>query len=114
MAQNKWTMNDTQKRFMEVLGQYADGVTMFELKLAGHDFKTGSVNTLVTKGLVATDGEREFACEVVYNGQVVGKTTKTGKVYKLVHKDQFVGRKGNGIALKTAWLTTKTGKAKKV
>ena len=87
MAQNKWTMNDTQKRFMEVLGQYADGVTMFELKLAGHDFKTGSVNTLVTKGLVATDGEREFACEVVYNGQVVGKTTKTGKVYKLVHKD---------------------------
>ena len=86
MAQNKWTMNDTQKRFMEVLGQYADGVTMFELKLAGHDFKTGSVNTLVTKGLVATDGEREFACEVVYNGQVVGKTTKTGKVYKLVQK----------------------------
>ena len=90
MAQNKWTMNDTQKRFMEVLGQYADGVTMFELKLAGHDFKTGSVNTLVTKGLVATDGEREFACEVVYNGQVVGKTTKTGKVYKLVQKGQFV------------------------
>ena len=95
MAQNKWTMNDTQKRFMEVLGQYADGVTMFELKLAGHDFKTGSVNTLVTKGLVATDGEREFACEVVYNGQVVGKTTKTGKVYKLVHKDQFVYGVGN-------------------
>lgn len=86
MAQNKWTMNDTQKRFMEVLGQYADGVTMFELKLAGHDFKTGSVNTLVTKGLVATDGEREFACEVVYNGVVVGKVTKTGKVYKLVQK----------------------------
>ena len=114
MAQTNWKMNDTQKRFMEVLGQYADGVTMFELKLAGHDFKTGSVNTLVTKGLVATDGEREFACEVVYNGQVVGKTTKTGKVYKLVHKDQFVGCKGNGIALKTAWLTTKTGKAKKV
>lgn len=90
MAQTKWTMNDTQKRFMEVLGQYADGVTMFELKLAGHDFKTGSINTLITKGLVATDGEREFACEVVYNGQVVGKTTKTGKVYKLVQKDQFV------------------------
>ena len=114
MAQNTWKMNETQKAFMEVLGQYADGVTMFELKLAGHDFKTGSVNTLVTKGLVATDGEREFACEVVYNGQVVGKTTKTGKVYKLVQKDQFVGCKGNGIALKTAWLTTKTGKAKKV
>ena len=87
MAQNKWTMNETQKAFMEVLAQYAEGVTMFELKLAGHDFKTGSINTLITKGLVVTDGEREFACDVVYNGAVVGKVTKTGKVYKLVQKD---------------------------
>ena len=87
MAQNKWTMNETQKAFMGVLANYADGVTMFELKLAGHDFKTGAVNTLITKGLVVTDGDRDFACEVVYNGQVVGKVTKTGKVYKLVQKD---------------------------
>ena len=50
MAQTNWKMNETQKAFMEVLGQYADGVTMFELKLAGHDFKTGSINTLITKG----------------------------------------------------------------
>lgn len=78
-----WTMNDTQKRFMEVLGGYAGGVTMFELKMAGHDFKTGSVNTLVTKGLVVTDGEREFQCDVVYNGVKVGTVKKTGKVYRL-------------------------------
>lgn len=84
MAQNKWTMNETQKAFMGVLANYPDGVTMFELKMAGHDFKTGSINTLITKGLVVTDGEREFACDVVYNGVVVGKVTKTGKVYKLV------------------------------
>ena len=87
MAQNTWKMNETQKAFMEVLGQYADGVTMFELKLAGHDFKTGSINTLITKGYVVTDGEKDFACDVVYNGVVVGKVTKTGKVYKLVQKD---------------------------
>ena len=87
MAQNTWKMNETQKAFMEVLGQYADGVTMFELKLAGHDFKTGSINTLITKGLVVTDGERDFTCDVVYNGVVVGKVTKSGKVYKLVQKD---------------------------
>ena len=87
MAQNKWTMNETQKAFMGVLANYPDGVTMFELKLAGHEFKTGSVNVLVTKGLVATDGEREFACDVVYNGVVVGKTTKVGKVYRLVDRD---------------------------
>ena len=84
MAQNTWKMNETQKAFVEVLGNYPDGVTMFELKLAGHNFKTGAVNTLITKGLVVTDGERDFACDVVYNGSVVGKVTKTGKVYKLV------------------------------
>ena len=84
MAQNKWTMNETQKAFMGVLANYPDGVTMFELKMAGHDFKTGSINTLITKGLVVTDGEREFACDVVYNGVVVGKVTKTGKIYKVV------------------------------
>ena len=87
MAQNHWTMNETQKAFMGVLADHPNGVTMFELKLAGHDFKTGAVNTLITKGLVVTDGEREFACDVVYNGVVVGKVTKTGKVYKLVQKD---------------------------
>lgn len=78
-----WTMNETQKRFMEVLGGYAEGVTMFELKLVGHDFKTGAVNTLITKGLVVTDGEREFQCDVVYNGVKVGTMKKTGKVYRL-------------------------------
>ena len=87
MAQTNWKMNETQKAFMEVLGQYADGVTMFELKLAGHDFKTGSINTLITKGYVVTDGEKDFTCDVVYDGVVVGKVTKSGKVYKLVQKD---------------------------
>ena len=84
MAQTNWKMNETQKAFMEVLGQYPDGVTMFELKLAGHDFKTGSINTLISKGLVSTDGdEREFQCDVVYNGVKVGTVKKTGKVYRL-------------------------------
>ena len=87
MAQTNWKMNETQKAFVGVLANYPDGVTMFELKLAGHDFKTGSINTLITKGYVVTDGEKEFACDVVYNGVVVGKVPKTGKVYKLVQKD---------------------------
>ena len=88
MAQTNWKMNETQKAFMEVLGQYADGVTMFELKLAGHDFKTGSINTLITKGLVTTDAEkREFECDVVYNGVKVGTVKKSGVVYRVVAKD---------------------------
>lgn len=81
---NNWKMNETQKKFMELVGSYEDGVTMFELKMAGHDFKTGSVNTLLTKGLVVTDAEeREFQCDVVYNGVKVGTVKKTGKVYRL-------------------------------
>ena len=85
MADNKqWEMNDTQKQFVNTLKNYPDGVTLFELKLEGKEFKTGSINTLITKGIVNTDGEREFQCEIVYNKVVVGRTTKKGKVYKLV------------------------------
>ena len=87
MANKTWTPNETQKAFMEIVGAHENGVTIFELKLAGHDFKTGSINTLVTKGLVAIDGEREFKCDVVYNGVVFGTQTKVGKVYRLVNRD---------------------------
>lgn len=87
MATKTWTMNQTQKDFVEVLKDYENGTTLFELKLAGKEFKTGSINTLIGKGIVEIAGEREFACEVVYNGQVVGKTTKSGKIYKLVNRD---------------------------
>lgn len=77
-----WTPNDTQKRFMEVVANYPDGVTLFELELAGHSFKSGAINTLITKGVVKTAPEkREFSCDVVYNGVVVGKTTRKGTVY---------------------------------
>ena len=87
MANTTWTANETQKAFMNVIGTYENGATLFELKLAGYEFKSGSVNILITKGLVEIVGEREFACDVVYNGVVVGKNTKTGKIYKLVRKD---------------------------
>ena len=84
MAKTNWTMNETQKAFMAEVAQHAEGVTIFELKLAGHDFKSGSINTLISKGYVEVVGDREFACEVMYHGVVVGKTTKTGKIYKAV------------------------------
>ena len=87
MANKTWSMNDTQRQFVEVLKNYDNGITLFELKLIGREFKTGSINTLITKGYVVTDGEKDFTCDVVYNGVVVGKVTKSGKVYKLVQKD---------------------------
>lgn len=87
MANKTWEMNAVQKDFVEVLKGYENGVTLFELKLAGREFKSGSVNTLINKGIVEIAGDREFACEVVYNGVVVGKVTKPAKIYKLVQKD---------------------------
>ena len=87
MANKTWKMNDTQKQFVETLESYENGATLFELKLAGKEFKSGSINTLISKSIVKIDGEREFNCDIVFNGVVVGKITKTGKVYKLVRKD---------------------------
>ena len=87
MANKTWKMNDTQKQFVETLENYENGATLFELKLDGKEFKSGSINTLISKGIVEVDGEREYLCDIVYNGVVVGKITKTGKVYRLVRKD---------------------------
>lgn len=87
MANKTWSMNNTQRDFVAVLKNYDNGVTLFELKLAGKEFKSGSVNTLISKGIVEITGEREFVCDIVFNGVVVGKATKTGKVYKLVSND---------------------------
>lgn len=87
MANKTWKMNETQTQFVETLKNYENGATLFELKLAGKEFKSGSINTLISKGIVEIDGEREFNCDIVFNGVVVGKITKTGKVYKLVRKD---------------------------
>lgn len=87
MANKTWKMNETQTQFVETLKTYENGATLFELKLAGKEFKSGSINTLISKGIVEVDGEREYVCDIVYNGVVVGKITKTGKVYRLVRKD---------------------------
>ena len=87
MANKTWKMNETQTQFVETLENYENGATLFELKIAGKEFKSGSINTLISKGIVKIDGEREFDCDIVFNGVVVGKITKTGKVYKLVRKD---------------------------
>ena len=78
-----WQMNDTQKAFVNELNARGGEATLFEMKLDGKVFKTGSINSLITKGIVEIVGEREYTCEVVYNGQTVGKVTKTAKVYKV-------------------------------
>lgn len=78
-----WTPNETQKRFLEVLGNYPDGTTLAQIKIdTGIEFKTGSINNVHMKEkLEITDGE--FKCDLVFNGVKIGETTKSWKVYKL-------------------------------
>lgn len=87
MANKTWTMNETQKAFIEILKGYENGATLKDIELdTGKVFKTGSINTLVSKGLVSVS-DNEVEVEVHYRGAVIGKLTKSWKVYKLVNKD---------------------------
>lgn len=84
MANTKvWEMNAVQKEFVELVKANPEGVTLFELGLEGKAFKTGAINTLLTKGILVNAGERAFQCDVVYNGVKVGTVKKTGVIYKL-------------------------------
>jgi len=86
-TKSTWTPNDTQKAFIEDLRNAPEGITLLELKLQGKEYKTGSINTLVSKGIVLADCERTFDCDIVYAGQVIGRVTKKGKVYRLASQD---------------------------
>ena len=82
--QKQWEMNDTQKKFVEILKENPDGLTLREIRKAyGVEFKTGSINTLSAKGLVNTDGKREFVADIVYEGEVIGHKTYKDTIYKL-------------------------------
>lgn len=66
MAQTKWQPNETQKLF---LGALADGTvkSLRQINMAlGKEIKTGSVNTLITKGMVISipDGV-EYTAKIV-------------------------------------------------
>ena len=86
MADGKttWTPNETQKDFLKVLENYPDGITLKDIELdTGKVFKTGAVNTLISKGLVeVADGE--YQVSLVYRDVVIGSVKKSWKIYKLV------------------------------
>lgn len=90
MADRKqWEMNETQKSFVKILKDnleaYPDGMTLREIKkVSGIAFKTGSINTLKSKGIVDTDGKREFVADIVYDSEVIGHKTYNDTIYKLI------------------------------
>lgn len=87
MAQTEWKPNEKQQLFLKVLGE-ADGkgLTLAEVSaIAGVEIKSGSINTLISKGMVATE-DVSYECNIVRkdNGEIVGSAKKTVKAYKLV------------------------------
>lgn len=85
-----WEMNETQKDFMDTLKGFDYPVTLIEIEArTGKTFKTGTINTLVTKGLVATeDTDVEYKETKVFkfdDKELVTEATKTvtRKAYKL-------------------------------
>lgn len=88
MEKKNWQMNENQKAFINALKENGGKATLFELNhFKGYDFKSGSINTLVSKGLVVTKDKVVYDCDIVFNGTKVGSTKKTAKVYELVSND---------------------------
>lgn len=85
MSQNNWSMNDKQKKFVEILKENPEGISLYDIESKyGIKFATGTINVLKTKG-ITTSEEVAYECNIVRvdNGQVVGKTSKKVSLYKL-------------------------------
>ena len=85
-----WEMNATQKDFMDTLRGFDYPVTLIEIEArTGKTFKTGTINTLVTKELVKTeDVEVEYKETKLFkfdDKELVTEATKTvtRKAYRL-------------------------------
>ena len=93
MAQTTWQPNETQKIF---LGALADGKVKSLKQInteLGKEIKTGSVNTLITKGLVKSipDG-------VEYSVKVVETRTYSDGTQIIVEKEKTATETGYQVA----------------
>jgi hypothetical protein len=82
----KWTPNEKQNLFLKALKEADGALTLSEVsEIVGQEIKSGSINTLIAKGMVAT-ADVVYECNIVRkdNGKVVGSTKKTVKAYSLV------------------------------
>lgn len=70
-----WTPNEKQSAFIKTLETTEEGLTLAEVsEKVGFEVKSGTINTLLAKGLVETCGERE----------IVVQAKRKVKVYRLV------------------------------
>lgn len=81
MAENKivkqtktWEPNPTQKKFLETVKEHPN-CTLAELsEIAGVKFTSGCINTLVAKGLINNESEKE----------VIVQAKRSVKVYSVI------------------------------
>ena len=82
----KWTPNEKQTLFLKALKEADGALTLSEVsEIVGQEIKSGSINTLIAKGMIQTE-DVVYECNIVRkdNGKVVGTTKKTVKAYSLV------------------------------
>jgi hypothetical protein len=83
---SNWKPNEKQTLFLNALKEADGGLTLAEVsKIVGVEIASGSINTLISKGMVQTEPVT-YECHIVRkdNGDIVGSTKKTVKSYKLV------------------------------
>ena len=88
MANTIWKANDKQVKFMDLLKDHADGLTLAQAsKMLGEEIKSGSINALLPNGknLVRTE-DCVIQCNLVEieTGEIVGTAKKSVKKYFLV------------------------------
>ena len=88
MANTIWKANDKQVKFMDLLKDHADGLTLAQAsKMLGEEIKSGSINALLPNGknLVRTE-DCVIQCNLVEieTGEIVGTAKKPVKKYFLV------------------------------
>ena len=93
MAQTNWTPNETQKLF---LGALADGKVKSLRQInaeLGKEIKTGSINTLISKGMV-----KSIADGVEYSVKVVETRTYADGTEIVIEKSKVSTETGYQLA----------------
>ena len=91
MANTIWKANDKQVKFMDLLKENPNGLTLAQAsKMLGEEIKSGSINALLPNGknLVRTE-DCVIQCNLVEieTGEIVGTAKKPVKKYFLVGQE---------------------------
>ena len=91
MANTNWTPNETQKLFLNILKGSETPLTLAQVShIAGVEIKSGSINTLISKELVAT-------CDLEIKVKVVETEIYENGLEITKEKEKLVSKKGYAI-----------------